>query len=88
MSEQTVLGNVIRAMKAIGGQGTLPQIYKAYQQIELALPPEWKAEVRGTIYHNSSDAPAHVPGNPRRLSENHTRRVGPSPSGQIHRREI
>jgi hypothetical protein len=58
------LPDIICAFQAIGGESRLPQIYHRIQLNRRILPTEWKAVIRATIYHHSSDSPAYTPGNP------------------------
>lgn len=51
---------VVEALRKIGGQGTLSQIYAAVQaQATRQLPPSWEAIVRRELEYNSSDSLSH-----------------------------
>jgi hypothetical protein len=58
------LPDIICAFQAIGGAARLPQIYRWIQLNRRILPAEWKAVIRATIYHQSSDSPIYPQGNP------------------------
>lgn len=51
---------VIEAIREIGGQGTLSQIYAAVQsRASRQLPPSWQAIVRRELEYNSADSQSH-----------------------------
>lgn len=58
------LPDIICAFQAVEGVAQFPQIYRWIQLNRRDLPTEWKAVVRATIYHHSSDSPAYTKGNP------------------------
>ena len=60
----TWLYDIATVMKVLGGSATLQQIYRAVRERRENQPPEWRAEIRSTIYRHSKDSPAYVPGNP------------------------
>ncbi|MDR4928273.1 HNH endonuclease [Peribacillus simplex] len=59
MNKQTPwLSEVIEAIKYLGGQATLADIYSAVEdrgKIDLSLYTDWKAQIRKNIYLNSND---------------------------------
>lgn len=61
------IGEIIPALRRLGGQGTLEEIYKmvkARSSIDLNLYTDWKAQIRKNIYLHSSDTDIfnHDPG--------------------------
>jgi hypothetical protein len=58
------LPDIICAFQAGGGAARLPQIYRWIQLNRRIFPTEWKAAIRATIYHHSSDSPIYTQGNP------------------------
>jgi hypothetical protein len=66
----TMLEDIIQALKNIGGQGTLGQIYEEVGRIRTSpLPKTWHASVRGRIEDNSSDSESFK-------GKDHFRKVG------------
>ena len=64
MDDRNWLGEVILAVRKLGDEASLQQIYKYIQSRRRTLPPEWQAAIRATIYHHSSDSPARQPHSP------------------------
>jgi hypothetical protein len=58
------LPDVIRALKALGGEARMKDICARIRMQRENLPEEWEAAVRATIYHFSSGAKAYIPGCP------------------------
>ena len=55
--EGTVLENIIKSLEVLGGKGTYPQIYEAYEKItSQTLTDGQKAGIRKAIEINSSDS--------------------------------
>ncbi|MEI7989877.1 MAG: DUF4268 domain-containing protein [Chloroflexota bacterium] len=55
----TMVQDVIQALKNLGGQGTLNQIYAEVERIRIIpLTVNWKAHIRGAIEDHSSDSRA------------------------------
>ncbi len=52
--------DVEAALRSIGGQGTLSEIYEAVRSVRQGnLPPSWQAIVRRELEYNSSDSDSH-----------------------------
>ncbi|RUU39462.1 HNH endonuclease [Mesorhizobium sp. M6A.T.Ca.TU.002.02.2.1] len=57
---QTWREDVEDAVRSIGGQGSLDQIYEAVQSLSARpLPPSWRAIVRRELEYNSSDSESY-----------------------------
>jgi hypothetical protein len=53
----TMLDNILQALKNLGGQGTLKEIYTEVERIRTTpLSKTWHASVRGRIEDHSSDS--------------------------------
>ena len=52
------------AIKELGGEARLGSIYRRISLWRKPLPANFEETVQATIYANSSDAEAYVPGNP------------------------
>ena len=56
--------DVIYAIRRIGEEATLPEIYKQVAATREKLPMEWQAAIRATINRHSSTSSCYVPGSP------------------------
>lgn len=51
--------DIVEALHALGGRGSLSEIYAELVRIRTPLRGKWQATVRGTLERNSSDSDNH-----------------------------
>lgn len=54
--------DIVSALDALGGQGTLDEIYGQLTRLRSPLHGAWQATVRGTLERNSSDSENYTGG--------------------------